>query len=505
MLLPRILPIALSIAGLASLPASALNISGLVVDKSFTPLWSAKVCVTSAPTVCVTTDIKGAFHILTATGLRDALPRASGYEMELRNGMLTLIAPAAGKARLEWIGAGGRTLLQASALDLARGRNSISLPASLPGNGVSLVRLNTESMTTTWKVVRMGSQGRAASAAKAASRIVSLSKVASAGTLTVTKSGYKDRLYAPATDPEDNAVIALSTTDDVGLNYTGIFHDKVVSIDRNAKRIITQAVYAACDSVNLVRDTTLDTNYYAFRDGKFWLWVKGECGAQVFTGTGTDPVGTWTLTDPNSELPADLGAGCVVDTTTSNPPFDSYAATYTLTETTFTGNLSVEFCAADLYGPAVYGLLQDTAIGVDKNTCNQVVLVNPKNLSATLNFSKRGADSLQVAFTYKSTTCSFVQPLYFGDEEPTCPEDDTFNPFFYCLAGSGFSDSLTLGSPAAKTSASPGLPMSLEKRLPALPSFRTGRFGIRRNPVPASPSRRGSIFPFYGWRPGIPR
>jgi hypothetical protein len=505
----RILTLA-AMLSFACPPASALNVSGHVIDKAETPLWSAKVCVKSDPSTCVTTDIGGAFHIQTAPGgIRAAAPGAAPYFMDSRNGMLSLASPSARKARLEWMGPGGRALGKPRDLDLSRGRNAIALPAGLPANGVCVIRLSMEDMTVTWKAVLMGSQGSGARPGAAAIRAVALSKVEAAGTLEVTKNGYKTRIYTPYTDPDTGAVIFLSLTADLGLDYAGTFHDKILSIDRTAKMIITQSVFAGCDSVTLVRDTVVDTSFYAFRDGKFWLWPKGSCASQVFTGTGADPVGTWALSDPNAELPSDLKAGCIPDTVGGNPPFETYSANFAITETSLTDNLSVEFCPANYYGPSVaYILSADSAVILDKNTCKQLVFKNAKNEPGTMNFVKQGKDSIQVSFTYKATTCSFVEPLHFGDEDPSCPPEDTFTPFIICMAGSKFSDSLTLAAPVAKASAAtaaPILPMSMERR-PWIPSaYGPGFPGLKARNVPLPSTLRESIFPFHGRRPRTAR
>ncbi|MDB5047276.1 MAG: hypothetical protein JWO30_347 [Fibrobacteres bacterium] len=502
----RILPLAFTLS-LAWLPARALNVTGHVIDKQGTPLWSAKVCVKSDASVCVNTDMEGAFHIQTAVGVRKTSPESAPYIMDIRNGMLSLTSPAAAKARLEWTRADGSLLFKAKDFDLARGRNAIALPKGLPDNGICFIRLNTADLSLTWKAVLMGSRGNAAARADGAAsgRIVALSKTASGGTLEVTKPGYRTRLYEPLSDPDPDALIFLSTPDDVGISFAGNFKAKVIAIDRTNKTLIVESVDAFCDSDVVAHDTIRDTSQYAFKDGKFWLWSKGACSGQVFTGTGTDPVGTWTLIDNSAELPADLRAGCIPDTSSGSAPFDSTTAVYAITETTITGNVSVEFCPADLYGPIVALLFQnDPGVTLAKNTCKQVVFKNAKKEDGTLNFTKAG-DSLHTTFTYKTTTCSFNQDLALSDKDPTCPEDDSFFPFFICMAGSGFSDSVSLGAmgAGAKTSAlSAPLPMSLEHRLArSLPVFTPAFPAIRVRQAPAATSKRGSIFPFHGWRP----
>jgi hypothetical protein len=496
----------------ALLPARAVDVSGKVIAKSGAPISQAKVCVKSDTSKCVTTDPMGAFHITTASAIRESGARTPPYTLDFRNGILSLEAPGAGEAKVEWAGPGGRVFSPAQGLRLTRGRNVLAIPKGLPENGICFLRLRASGLTFTWKAVMMrgAATGRSQSGSPAPSgRIAALSKAAGTSTLEISKTGYRTRIYEPLEDPETGTIITMSATDDVGLSYTGAFTAKILAIDRAARTLIVENVDAYCEGENVKRDTTRDTSLYAFVGGKFWLWTKGECSGQAFTTTSssTDPVGSFTLLDPAAELPEDLKAGCTPADGSGDSPFENFNASYQVTETQISGDISVEICPADFYGPFFTDfLLLDTNVTLAKNTCRQLVFKNGAGESGTLDFSKSG-DSLQIAFAYKTEKCLAAQDFTLSNKAPVCPEDSaSMEPFFFCMLESGFLDTAAIGlapPAAAKTSAAvPAagprrLPMSREgvarwDRLPALRPLSA--------PKPGDPVRRGSIFPWHGWR-----
>jgi hypothetical protein len=501
---------------LALLPARAVDVSGKVIAKSGTPISQAKICVKSDDSKCVTTDPMGAFHITTAAAIREADPRTSPYILGLRNGILSLDAPAAGEAKVEWAGPGGRILSPAQDMRLTRGRNVLAIPQGLPENGICFLRLRASGLTLTWKAVMMrgAASGRSPSGSPNPSgRIAALAKAAGTSTLEISKTGYRTRIYEPSEDPETGAIITMSATDDLGLSYTGAFAAKILSLDRAAKTIIVENVDAYCEGADVKRDTTRDTSLYAFVGGRFWLWTKGECTGQAFTTTSssTDPVGNYTLLDPAAELPADLKAGCTPAGGSGDSPFENFNASYQVTETQISGDISVEICPADFYGPFFADfLLLDTNVTLAKNTCKQLVFKNGAGESGTLDFSKSG-DSLRFAFTYQTETCLAAQGFTLSDQAPVCPEDSgSMEPFFFCMLESGFLDTAAIGiAPpgAPKTSAATSATSSAAGPL-RLPMSREGvarsdRFPALRPlsaPKPGDPVRRGSIFPWHGWR-----
>jgi hypothetical protein len=490
-MLPRILTLAAAFA-LCNLPALALDISGMVLDKIGDPITQAKVCVVADPGKCVNTGAQGEFHIASGIAIRKSAPGSAPYAMEFRRGTLTLEAPAPVRARLEWSGPGGRVLFAASDVSLSRGSNPISLPAGLPENGICFIRLRAGGVNLAWRAMLMGARAEVTAGAQPASPgpILALSKAAALTTLEVSKAGYRTKLYDPETDREQDAVIVLAKSDDVGLTFAGNFTSKVIAIDRTNKNMIIESVESECDDEVLVKDTVRDTSQYAFRDGKLWLWTAGECTAEVFSGTGTDPVGTWTLTDASADLPADLKAGCDSSSVPGDDPYENFTATYIVSETAIKGNISVDLCPGDIYGFFITIVLaEDPSIALTRNTCKQVQYRNGKDETADLNFSKKG-DSLHFEFVYKTTTCEVNQDLALSDKDPVCPDDSGLEEFMGCLYGSGFAD-LDGMTRAAKTSAASPARMSMERAY--------GKPGQGR------PGARESIFPRHGRRFGSSR
>jgi hypothetical protein len=491
---------------LALLPARAVDVSGNVIAKSGAPISDAKVCVKSDTSKCVTTNAMGAFHITTAIAIRESGPRTSPYRLDLRNGMLALDAPEAGEAKVEWAGPGGRIFASSEGLRLARGRNVLAVPKGLPENGICFLRLRAAGRTFTWKAVTMqgaaSGRSRPGSPSPSSSRIAALAKAAGTSTLEISKTGYRTRIYEPLEDPETDVIIRMSADDDEGLVYDAVFNAKILAIDRAAKSLIVENVDEYCEGANVTSDTTRDTSLYAFVGGKFWLWDKGECNGQVFTSTSssTDPVGDFTLLDGAAELPGDLKAGCTPGES-EDAHFDNFKATYKLTETNISGNFSLEICPADFYGSFFTDfLLQDPNVALTKNTCKQLVFNNEAGESGTLDFSKKG-DSLQFAFTYKTEKCQAARDFSFSNKTPVCPEDNgPVEAFFLCMSESGFMEAAALGAPGsmAKTSSAKTSTAARSVRLPMSREDAAQNAG-RTRPT-GDPMRRGSIFPWHGWR-----
>ncbi|MDQ3000684.1 MAG: carboxypeptidase-like regulatory domain-containing protein [Fibrobacterota bacterium] len=512
-MLPRILTLA-AILVYCSLPAIALDISGSVIDKIGDPVPQAKVCAIADPGKCVNTDAQGEFHLTSGIAVRKSAPRSAPYIMDYRRGTLTLEAPAPTKARLEWTGPGGRVLFAATDLSLSRGLNVLSIPAGLPENGICFIRLRAGETNLAWRAMLMGARAKVTAGAQflSPSPILALSKASALTTLEVSKTGYRTRLYDPQNDSEQDAVIQLAKSDDVGLTFGGDFTAKVIAIDRAKKSLIVETVEAECDGPALIKDTLQDTSLYAFRDGKLWLWTVGECTAQVFSGKGTDPVGTWTLTEPAANLPPELRIGCDSNSTPSDVPYENFTATYVISETQIKGNISLELCPGDIYGLFVAILLsEDTSIALAKNTCKAVQYRNGKDETADLNFTKQG-DSLHMEFAYKTTTCMLNQDMSQSDKDPVCPDNVGLETFMGCLVESGFAE---LGEavmpPVPKYSAASPMPMSMERPSgvfgagiqSAYPSLR------KKSPSAKLPQDRAglreSIFPRHGWRFGSSR
>jgi hypothetical protein len=473
---PSVLILASTLA--AALPAAALDVTGTVVDKLGAPIAGAKVCATSDASACVTTGAQGDFHLQKAIAIRPSAADSRGFELAYRHGALTLLAPSAMTARLEWLAPDGRRTWSVSELRLAAGRNAVALPRSLPRAGLCLVRLSTADQVLSWKAVIVS--GTPSAGAPASSpRVLALSKAAAFATLEITKSGYQTAHYEVAKETEADVMIYLSAIGDVGLPFGGTAQVKVIAIDRDKKLLITESVEASCDSDVVVHDTTRDTSNYAIRGGYLWTWETGDCTGQAFTGTSNDIVGKWTLGNPDADLPADLKTGCTPDTSGSGQtPFDSYTADYTVTSTQVTSAISVDICPGDLYGPLLALMFTgDSGVTLTKNTCRQLAFKNGNGEDATVDFTKKG-DSLLIAFTYKGTVCKSGDSFSFSDADPVCPEPDGgFDEFVGCLAGSGFAD---LGIMAKASAAVPRPALSVERRFPAW-----GSLPMTRDPASA--------------------
>jgi hypothetical protein len=314
--------------------------------------------------------------------------------------------------------------------------------------------------------------------------------------LGVTKTGYKTKLYPPFKETENDVLIFLTADGDNGYLFDGTVVIKVLAIDRTKKAIVTEAYIFECDeNGKLVKDTVQDTGYYAIRDGKMYAWGKRECTGQIFTGPGSDPVGTWTLTQAEADLPADLKTGCVPDTVGFGPvPIGGYTAVYSITETSISNTYTADLCPGEIYGLQITEVLMDTTVTVTKNTCKQVVYKNGKGESATVDFTKR-QDSIHIAFTYKTTVCEASVNNFLGDDEPDCDDEGGLDALVGCMYFSGFveivGEKKSAGSAGSKR-------ISLErsavrKRLPM-------SFEPIRIPSAGGKSRGLSIFPGHGAR-----
>lgn len=468
-------------------PADALQVAGHVLNKVGEPISGAKVCIVAEPTKCVSSNGKGEFAINSSNAIRDIASARGAITLDWKNGSLSLHSPTSTVARMQWLAADGRRPLAIQDLNLESGRTILPLPAGLPNSGVIFLRLTTPDRSQAWKAV-LAAGRPAEGSAFSKPRIAALSKATSIGALEASKAGYKNRIYEPLSDPETDAMIFLSAADDNGLVFDGTYAAKVIAIDRDKKTVITETVDFECDENDkILRDTVRDTTTYEIRDGKMYVWVKGECTGQIFTGASKDIVGAWNMTNLNGDLPADLKTGCVPDSSAvDESPFENFTAIYNISETAITGTVSAEICPADIYGPLILILFGDSTITVTKNTCQHVVLKNGKGESANLDFSK-AKDSLNIAFKYKTTTCEGYQDFSLSHKEPVCPEENTLMGTVLCMAGSGFVD--TVGGPIGKTSAAT-LPVSRE------PFTAWKALPMSRDPFRASLS----IFPWHGAR-----
>ena len=489
------------VLALSALPLHALDIAGNVLDKQWNPIVAAKVCVKSDASVCVTTGPEGDFHLTKAIPVRPSRQDLSGFHLAYRKGALIVKSPSAAPARIEWLTADGRRAFAVSEARLAPGNNAVPLPPGLPHTGVCILRLAVPDHVLAWKaVLAPGGSTSAEAAAPGSPRIAALSKAAAA-TLEITKTGYRTRIYEPAFETDSDVIITMSQAGDLGLEFGGTMSVKVLSIDRTKKTITTQSIDVHCDLTvesQIIRDTSELAQNYALRNGKLWIWDDKSCTGEALTGTATDIIGHWTLSDPSALLPEDLRAGCIPDTSEGGNPFETFSGDYNITESLVTAAITAEMCPGDLFGELFGYFLatEDTAIVTSKNTCKQVVYKNGRGESGIFDFTKKG-DTLHSAFTYNTTTCGMDMDFDLSPKDPVCPEDELLGPFLACLAGTGFSDP----GPLVKAAAAPArLPMSRERHALAV----SLAFPKSVWPFPARDPGRREEYIFHPWKAVLP-
>jgi hypothetical protein len=296
----------------------------------------------------------------------------------------------------------------------------------------------------TWKAVFLGETGSLSplGGVRPGSLAAALSKSSALpDPLRITKTGFRDATYQPNSDADSDAVITMAAVTDTGLTYDLGISEKILSFDRVHGSFATERIDSVCDIDDyLFADTVNDTTRYGFSDNKMYLWTEDGCQGSSFTGSGTDPVGTWTLQADFTDLPSDLRTpDCSSDPAGDDFSYFNYkSVVYHIAETSISTNEQVEFCAADFYGP-VFGqrIGEDTSITMTKNTCLEIDYRNGKGESATLTFSKKD-DSLQGVFAYLAKTCTFKEKMSLSDNATRCPEVDPLEDFSSCAQFSGF-------------------------------------------------------------------
>lgn len=429
------------------LPASALNISGRVVDKLGAPVPGARVCAEQGPERCDMTDSAGAFQVTEPVGIATH-PAGQEFTLRLRAGLFLLRSPAAGVAVLSWHDAGGRLLAPARAVRLAAGENRLE-PATLPaGDGIRFLRAEAPGLSGVWKAVWTGGRGAASEAATPAGLgtrsegfpIAALAKSAIASSdLVVEREGFRKAEYRPKRETETGVVIVLTPAADTGITYLSVFPSRVLSAADG--RMISESRGDTCNGTSVVTVTRKDTTRFALRGGNLLRWLPGECAGEVLTGGGSDLAGTWTLTEADFPLPMDLRpAGCNLDTLSSTLLPSTVRETLVLTDTTQVLSLSVEVCPADLYISLIDRfLLRDSAIALSANTCRRAAWRNASGEEAVLAFERRGEDSLGTSFVHKTTTCTGSEVMTRGEGVPVnCTGNDPTFTFLDCVAGTGF-------------------------------------------------------------------
>lgn len=480
---------------LSAATGGAMDISGVVLNKSDQPVPLAQVCFKNNPSRCQATSVNGTFRIVDGSPV---LPREqSGYSLEFRGGRLAFSAPRGMRIRLAWMDPSGRTLVPERAVDIGAGRNWLELP-DLPRNGLHILRVTAPEITFAWKVLLLdgsrahetsASPGRGAGAAPAPAF---LSKAAAIAELEVSKTGYRSELYLPSAEVENDAVIVLTALSDSGFVFTSTYKS-ANTLDRANGRFITEASYDTCAGATPVKTTFKDTLRFAVRDGRLYQWYDGQCVAEVATGTSTDVVGTWNVSQSEVYLPQDLRPAACKDIIPASSLPPTVKARYVIGETEQTLEVSSEVCPPDYQLPliAVY-LLTDTTIELSRNTCRQLAFKNRAGEEATITYSRRGPDSLASVFAYKGAACTGVENMREGDGVALdCSGNDPLFSFLECVAATAYFGD-TPPPPAAKRSAG--------KRTAAVPGFR-GPAGMRSGTAPLGKASRVSRPYLQGARP----
>lgn len=457
--------------------ASALEVSGVILDKLAKPLGFAQICLRGTAT-CVNSGLSnGAFHIVGALSTLPA-PRSGELSARISGGRVFVNAPEAGSASLSWFDAEGRRLSPAFQVKLAAGANEIVAPASgsaergggPPVAGLRFLRMETGNRSVTWKILFMGSGafGAAETAGETAFDAGPRPKTSAlAPALIITRTGYRTYTYFPKQDP-DTAYIFMMAAGDSGLNLT--VKDKTKLISSANGTLITEYDYGYCDpnTGSPAQDVSMDSLRYFVKGGKLFLYYEGDCyGMQL--GGGTALQSAWTR-ETWAALPAEVRPqGCLADPYFPGEPQFIKTDRFIFSDSILVEETTGELCPNDYW---VDGLMQtflasDTAVMPVKNTCRRAVFKNSKGDTASIAFTAQG-DTLIGTFAAGGKTCVLHESF-----QPSPVAECASEPaFFDCIAGTGFvpPPTTTLNKVAAER-----LPMSRER--PRRSGFGASIFG----------------------------
>ena len=446
---------------LAAIPASALDISGFIINKLNEPVIVARICLEGSTTKCVNSGVGGIFRLTDASPTFPGKGKPADFSLEFRRGRLSLFAPEAMRAKLEWFDAGGRRLSAAREVSLATGRNGLEMPTA-SGMGLRLLRLTAGGRAMIWKAVLLGSSAPGSNPERAMP--TALSKAAALPlTLTVTKVGYRRKIYYPALEKETDVYIGLTAEGDSGYVVTRKDTTIVLTLDRDKKEITLLLTQWGCDSTGEVAwDSLPATVRYGLDGGKLYTWQDSMCAGLRYGGTGTDVAGIWNA-EAMAELPASLKQpGCRVDSMLNRDRSAVSRHRLTITDTSFVDDVTYEGCPADFFiFFFIVQVWQDPAVTLVKNTCRHVIFGNGAGDTAGFTIV-RSKDSLVETFTYQDTTCSYTE-WFSGPMTPDCSNPP--DAFLDCVANSGFSIPIPpppgAGSAPAMASLPASLPMSM--------------------------------------------
>lgn len=224
-----------------------------------------------------------------------------------------------------------------------------------------------------------------------------------------------------------------------------------------------------------VFSTSRDTSQYAIDGGKLYLWSKGECWAQAYTGSSATIQGTWTSTTLNAtKIPvAYRSEACVEEyesCTEGGWCEDSYnddemvadlKAVTTISAETVRSSVSGQFCMASLFMEGFLGDETPSGLEMVSTGCTSARIRNTTaNKVATLT-STSSSTTNTLTFKYNGATCTMNQ--HFGpiNANTQCAEADgdiDTDAFTTCVVGSGFfagvefggDEEFSLGKPSSE-------------------------------------------------------
>lgn len=418
----------------------ALEVQFTLTDKLGQAVPAASICLQEDANQCKASDAQGKalFSPTVSSRPAPALPRDLAFSV--RGGALFIEAPLPMEARLTRYATDGRRLGPALSLSLHAGDNRI--PPAASATGLAFFRLETEHARYVF-----------AAAPGPSPRLAALGKVATANlhAFTISKAGFQTFVYRPRKDA-DTALIRLAADGDTGLPYAGLIRARLLGIDSANHTLHYAYAQPGCNGSSPVSTEAQSTLPFWIQGGK-WYFPAGNCYGVALTKDGDGIYGQW-KSQGLEPLPAGLFP------VTCDPIKDSLVTSVPnlfflnegggwdidLRSDSLTIRIRRRACLGNqLIGDPTALDGQNGHLALVANTCQDVVLKNARNESATYAYATT-TDSLRVDFTYADKTCqSSGVPLILDTTAPkVCPEntagtllaDTTWQA---CVRATGFS------------------------------------------------------------------
>lgn len=450
---------ALALALLTVSAASGLDISGTVTDKIGKPLAGAKICLQSAPSRCFTTDSTGAFLFGNPGNTPVTVPRRLPA-FRLAGAVLKIHSAAAGEAELAFFDSQGRQLTPWRKQPLPQGPGEIPLdfrghggtgPVFARFRGAVRGSLRLFGLETGVWMGASALRGLEAGPPPAAGNRSFATRLGAAGrtgtqvneALLVQKTGYRQRLYRPYFEMEEDVQIPLALLPDSGALLAKTTSQRVLEIDRTSRFIVRENVLTSCYNVYLVRDTLIDSLNYNLAAGKLHTWENFYCEGFAYTGSSKDVVGAWkAMSGVRQPLPANLKPGdCSPEPVEESEHIVFQSGNYAVAANKLTSTVVNRICPGDLFGEKLIQEIryEDTTVLLTGNSCLQQTFKSGETgLSAVLNYTVL-ADSVRMSLAYNGKTCT-VHRWPFGKEPVSCPDlsYQAEESFGKCLKSIGF-------------------------------------------------------------------